>query len=96
MILADTLGEAGTMTDTPAGVQLTRADVAHGEEVLTPEALDFVAQLHRSFNADRTKLLQDRARRQVRLDAVEMPDFLPNPIESRDPNWRLVETDEAA
>jgi len=78
------------MTDTPAGVQLTRADVAHGEEVLTPEALDFVAQLHRSFNADRTKLLQDRARRQERLDAGEMPDFLPNPIESRDPNWRVA------
>jgi malate synthase len=78
------------MTDTPAGVQLTRADVAHGEEVLTPEALDFVAQLHRSFNADRTKLLQDRARRQERLDAGEIPDFLPNPIESRDPNWRVA------
>ncbi|HEX7171571.1 MAG TPA: malate synthase A, partial [Candidatus Limnocylindria bacterium] len=34
--------------------------------------------------------LQDRARRQARIDAGEMPDFLPNPIESRDPGWRVA------
>jgi malate synthase len=78
------------MTDTPAGVRLTRTDAAHLDDVLTPDALNFVAQLHRSFNADRVKLLADRARRQERLDAGEQPDFLPNPIESRDPNWRVA------
>jgi malate synthase len=78
------------MTDAPAGVQLTRADVPHAEEVLTPEALGFVTQLHRSFNPERMRLLQDRVRRQERIDAGEMPDFLPNPIESRDPDWRVA------
>jgi malate synthase len=78
------------MTDPPAGVQLTRIDATHTDEVLTPEALGFVAQLHRSFNPERSRLLRDRARRQERLDAGEMPDFLPNPIESRDPNWRVA------
>ena len=78
------------MIDTPAGVQLTRTDAAHLDEVVTPDALGFVAQLHRSFNADRLTLLADRARRQERLDAGEQPDFLPNPIESRDPNWRVA------
>jgi malate synthase len=78
------------MTVLPAGVQVTHPDVAHANEVLTPEALDFAAQLHRSFNAERVRLLQDRARRQARLDAGEMPDFLPNPIESRDPGWRVA------
>ena len=73
----------------PPGVVIT-ADAPHLEEVLTPEALDFVAQLHRSFNPERVKLLQDRVRRQQRLDAGETPDFLPNPIESRDPNWRVA------
>ncbi len=72
------------------GITLTRPDADHADEVLTPEALDFVAQLHRSFNPDRLKLLADRGRRQARLDAGEMPDFLPNPIESRDPGWQVA------
>ena len=78
------------MIDTPAGVQLRRADVPHVADVLTPGALDFAAQLHRSFNPERIRLLQDRVRRQGRLDAGELPDFLPNPIESRDPHWRVA------
>ncbi len=73
----------------PAGVVIT-SEAPHLEEVLTPEALDFVAQLHRSFNNERTKLLQDRERRQRRLDAGETPDFLPNPIESREGEWTVA------
>ena len=73
----------------PNGVVVT-SDAPHLEEVLTPEALDFVAQLHRSFDPERERLLADRARRQARLDAGETPDFLPNPIESRDPDWRVA------
>ena len=73
----------------PTGVVVT-SDAPHLGEVLTPEALDFVAQLHRSFNPERERLLADRARRQARLDAGETPDFLPNPIESRDPDWRVA------
>jgi len=73
----------------PTGVVVT-ADAPHLEDVLTPEALDFVAQLHRSFNPERERLLADRARRQARLDAGETPDFMPNPIESRDSDWRVA------
>jgi malate synthase len=73
----------------PTGVVVT-SDAPHLEEVLTPEALDFAAQLHRSFNPERERLLADRVRRQARLDAGETPDFLPNPIESRDPEWRVA------
>jgi malate synthase len=78
------------MIDLPAGVQLTRTDAAHTDEILSPEALSFAAQLHRSFNPERLRLLQDRARRQRRIDAGELPDFVPNPIESRDPDWRVA------
>jgi malate synthase len=78
------------MTEPPAGVQLTRDDAAHAADVLTPDALDFAVQLHRSFNPERLRLLADRARRQERIDAGELPDFLPNPIESRDPDWRVA------
>src|SRR5688572_11247982 len=73
----------------PPGVLVT-AEAPHVEEVLTPEALDFVVQLHRSFNPERLKRLEDRARRQERIDGGETPDFLPNPIESRDPDWRVA------
>ena len=38
------------------GVQVT-SSVDHAETVLTPEALGFVAQLHRSFNQRRQRLL---------------------------------------
>jgi len=78
------------MVDLAPGLQLTRSDAAHGNEVLTPEALDFVAQLHRSFNPERQRLLLDRDRRQARIDAGEMPGFVPNPIESEDPAWRVA------
>ena len=78
------------MTDPTRAVQLTRTDAAYAGEILTPDALEFVAQLHRRFNPERITLLQDRARRQARLDAGELPDFKPNPIESRDPDWRVA------
>ena len=78
------------MLDLAPGVQLTRTDAAHTDEVLTPQALDFVAQLHRSFNPERERLLLDRDRRQARIDAGEMPGFVPNPIESEDPAWRVA------
>jgi malate synthase len=73
----------------PPGVVVT-AEAPRTSDVLTPEALDFVAQLHRSFNPERLKLLEDRARRQERLDRGEMPDFLPNPIESREGDWTVA------
>ncbi|MGI8999227.1 MAG: malate synthase A [Candidatus Limnocylindria bacterium] len=77
------------MTDSPAVAQITR-QTDHDDEVLTPDALAFVAQLHRHFNPERERLLGDRGFRQKRLDAGEMPDFMPNPIESHDPNWRVA------
>jgi malate synthase len=78
------------MADLPPGVQLTRTDAAHTDEVLTPDAVRFVADLHRRFDAERKRLLADRTRRQDRFDAGELPDFVPNPIESSDPGWRVA------
>ena len=45
-------------------------------EVMTPEAMEFVAELHRHFDARRRNLLRDRVTRQVSLDHGEVPDFL--------------------
>ncbi|MFN2418960.1 MAG: malate synthase A, partial [Candidatus Limnocylindria bacterium] len=77
------------MTTTSRGVEFT-GPAEHADEVLTPEALSFVAELQRHFNPERERLLADRALRQARLDAGEVPDFLPNPIESRDSEWRVA------
>jgi malate synthase len=78
------------VSDLPAGVELTARPPAHADEILTPEALRFAADLHRHFHAERQRLLGDRRDRQARLDAGEMPDFVPNPIESDDPDWRVA------
>jgi malate synthase len=78
------------METTTAGVQVTNRP-QHADEVLTPEALDFVGQLHRSFNARRQTLLLERERRQARFDVGELPDFLPNTLHVReDPDWRVA------
>jgi malate synthase len=59
-------------------------------EVLTPEALAFVAALHRRFNRERERLLDARRERQERLDAGERPDFLAETREVREGDWRVA------
>ena len=78
------------MTSPPPGVQVTRP-ANHADEVLTAEALAFVASLHRSFNPRRLLLLADRSERQARFDAGELPDFLPTTAHVRaDPDWQVA------
>ena len=60
-------------------------------EVLTPAAVEFVAELQRRFNPTRKRLLARRAERQVRFDAGERPDFLAETEAVRDdPAWRVA------
>jgi malate synthase len=76
-------------TQLPAGVELA----AEGDpEILSPEALDFVAALERRFGGRREELLAARAARQERLLAGELPDFLEETRAVReDPAWRVAE-----
>src|SRR5581483_11954818 len=60
-------------------------------EILSPEALDFVAGLQRRFGGRREELLAARAARQERLLAGELPDFLPETREVRESDWRVAE-----
>jgi hypothetical protein len=73
-----------SVTDPPAGVTLRTADTAHQAEVLTTEAIDFVAHLHRSFNGRRHELLEAREDRQGEFDNEEVPDFLAKTKHIRD------------
>lgn len=61
------------------------------EQILTPEALEFVAKLTRAFRERRNELLQKRIERQARLDAGELPDFLPGTAEIRESDWRVAQ-----
>ena len=56
-------------------------------EILTAEALAFVANLQRRFNPRREELLRARAERQRRIEAGETPDFLPETREVREAGW---------
>ena len=79
------------MNHLPLGVGLTRADVPHLDDVLTADALAFVADLHRSFNPRRLELLAARGERKARFDAGELPDFLPETASVRgDESWRVA------
>src|SRR5215213_2554604 len=60
-------------------------------EILTPEALDFVALLHREFDARRRELLAARAERWQRLRGGELPASLPEPRGIREPDWPVPE-----
>jgi len=79
------------MASVASGIEITAPGAIHAGEVLTPEALGFVAQLHRSFTTRRLRLLDERAQRQARFDAGELPDFLPNTLHVReDESWRVA------
>ncbi len=60
--------------------------------ILTPEALAFVARLHRAFNPTREALLARRAERQRELDGGRPLDFLPETRAVREGDWRVAET----
>jgi malate synthase len=59
-------------------------------EVLSPEALEFVAGLHRRFNPRREELLRAREERQARITAGDLPDFLPETREIREGDWQVA------
>jgi malate synthase len=60
------------------------------EEILSADALAFLAELHRRFDGTRRRLLAARAERQARIDAGELPDFLPETREIREGDWRVA------
>ncbi|HEX7152195.1 MAG TPA: malate synthase A [Thermoanaerobaculia bacterium] len=68
-----------------------RGEVRPGwDAVLSAEALQFVALLQREFNPRREELLAAREARKQRLDAGELPDFLPETREIREGDWTVA------
>jgi malate synthase len=60
------------------------------EDVLTPDALEFLAELQRRFGPRREELLEARAKRRERLRGGELLDFLPETKEIREGGWKVA------
>src|SRR2546421_8393393 len=74
----------------PAGVQL-RGELAPAyPEILSPEALAFVAKLQRAFGNRREECLKRRQDRQAALDRGEALDFLPETKSIGESDWRCA------
>ena len=59
------------------------------DEVLTPSALEFLAELHGRFDGRRMDLLNRRKDRQTRFDAGELPDFREDTRDIRGSDWTI-------
>jgi malate synthase len=71
----------------PDGIELTGPIHEDFAAVLTPEAVGFVAKLHRAFDARREELLARRDERQAEIDAGRLPGFLADTAEIRESSW---------
>jgi malate synthase len=79
------------MTTTfPDGVQITGNMSPGFDQILTPEAVAFVAMLARAYTPRRDWLLHKRVERQARLDAGELPNFLPETAYIREGDWTIA------
>ncbi len=78
----------------PDGVEVVGALQEGFDEILTAEALAFVAGLHREFDARRRELLARRMERQVEFDNGALPDFLSDTEEIRFSSWQVAPTPE--
>jgi malate synthase len=76
--------------DVAANIQVTGPIEGRAVEVLTPEALAFVADLHRRFDTRRRELLAARVARQARFDAGDLPDFLDDTADIRENDWTVA------
>src|ERR687885_314627 len=72
------------------GIEFTAEIPEEFREILTPEAVAFVAKLSRGYRGRGVELLQKRAERQERISAGEMPDFLPETKDVREGDWKIA------
>jgi malate synthase len=76
-----------SVRDLPHGVKIKGAIATGYDEILTPDALSFVARLHRAFESRRRKCLQHRQDRQEAFNRGESLDFLTETKRIREGNW---------
>ena len=72
------------------GLSFTAPFPSGGHEILTPQALMLILELHQKFNKRRKELLQRRVQRQAEIDAGALPDFLPETESIRKGDWSVA------
>ncbi|MGM0555811.1 MAG: malate synthase A [Myxococcota bacterium] len=81
------------MSDTklqlPDGVEVTGEVTDAYAEILTEDAVAFIATLHREFNTRRIQLLQKRSERDQEIQNGEMPGFLESTKDIREGDWKV-------
>jgi len=75
---------------TSRNLSITAPVTADFETILTPAALDFVADLCARFDSRRQELLARRQSVQADIDKGKLPDFLPQTKHIRDGDWRIA------
>jgi malate synthase len=71
-------------------VQVLGDPVERGDEILTPEALAFLAGLHDAFAGRRDELLKARGKRREEARTTGRLDFLPETEEIREGDWQVA------
>ncbi len=74
----------------PAGIEITGAAGPRFDEVLTPEALEFIAELHRTFDGKRLELLELRERRYNEIANGGTLGFLSDTRDIREGSWQVA------
>ncbi|WP_240746730.1 malate synthase A [Cryptosporangium phraense] len=75
-----------------SGVNTTPTTVDGADIILSPEALGFLADLHRTFGARRRELLARRQERRAEIARTGKLDFLAETAPVRDdPDWRVAD-----
>tara|TARA_B110000211_G_scaffold114497_1_gene132738 strand:- start:8696 stop:10291 length:1596 start_codon:yes stop_codon:yes gene_type:complete len=72
---------------------ITAVDFPHNASytsILSPEALDFLNELHHAFNDRRLALLDEREKRQLEIDGGIMPVFLKSTAAIREEAWTVA------
>jgi malate synthase len=80
----------GPTTTHRAGIVIDVPVSAEYKEILTPEALAFLLELHERFDPRRRELLAARVVRQKAIDAGELPTFLAETEAIRQGDWKVA------
>ena len=79
-----------TQLQLPAGMTISGEIKPGFDLILNAQALDLVAKLTREFEPRRQALLAARVERAARLDAGDLPDFLPETAHIREGDWKIA------
>jgi malate synthase len=79
-----------TVTNAKADVRILPKLNDAEKEILSPEAMSFVAMLHERFASEVEARLAARVKRHAEIKAGKLPDFLPETKSIRDGDWKVA------